>query len=360
MTDAGAAPRGALRGLPGRVGQLLLAPRAALERIDREGGGLRDALWLVALGAVTFRFASLLEALLGLTEPAGGALTRVVGVAASEIRDAAWVVLPAAVIVTLLAGARRDSSKDLELGAACYAPYFAVRAVARAIDAMTGARELSPLATQLPAAAVALVVLVAAVNVARRRGGGFSAPVAVQPRRAALAAGLAIFGVAAVGLAGNAVWATRNLAALMPVRRGQPAPTFTLPRADGTPGKIALAELQGRVVVLDFWATWCPPCLAMLPALHELDTEWRIRGVTFVGVNSDGDISPEALQSFLVQHAVPYAVVVDDGEVGARYKVRALPQLVVVGKDGAVRKTFLGFTSKGAIAQALEEAVAAR
>ena len=62
---------GSLRGLPGRLGQTLLAPRAALERVDREAGGVTDALWLVVLASVTFRFPQLLEAVLGLAIYAG-------------------------------------------------------------------------------------------------------------------------------------------------------------------------------------------------------------------------------------------------------------------------------------------------
>jgi thiol-disulfide isomerase/thioredoxin len=357
--SAASPPAASLRGLPGRVGQLLLAPRAALLRIDREGGALTDALWLVALGIVTFRFAALLEALLGFSDPAGAALSRLALVAAGEIRDAAWVVLPAAVIVTALAGARRDSTKDLELGAACFVPYFAVHGVARALDIVLGGASLGPVASEGPAAVVALVVLIQAVRVARARAGSFPAPVIVQPRRPALLAGLGVIAVAAVGLAGNARFATKNFSALLPVRSGQAAPGFNLARADGTPGAISLDALHGKVVVLDFWATWCPPCLAMLPALHELDAEWKDRGVSFVGINSDGDIAPEALQGFLRQHGVPYPVVIDDGEVGARYKVRSLPQMVVIGKDGSVRKTFVGFTTKASLERALADAVAA-
>jgi thiol-disulfide isomerase/thioredoxin len=368
MTDANVAdaapPRAgflaALRGLPGRVGQLLLSPRAALERVDREGGALTDALWLVALGVLTFRFAALLEALLGFSDPAGDALSRLAMVASGEIRDAAMVVLPAAVAVTLFAGKRRDSTKDLELGAACYAPYFAVRGVARVLDIVAGGASLGPVASHAPAAVVAFGVLVQAVLVARARADGFPAPVIVQPRRNAFAAGLGVVAIALVGLAGNAVYAARNFHALLPVRSGQAAPDFTLARADGTPGSISLSALRGQVVVLDFWATWCQPCVAMLPTLHELDTEWKGKGVSFVGVNSDGYIEPEVLQSFLRQQGVPYPVVIDDGDVGPRYKVRAFPHMVVVGKDGAIRNTFVGFTTKRTLEGALADAVAAR
>jgi thiol-disulfide isomerase/thioredoxin len=358
-TATAAPPRQPLRGLLGRVGQILLAPRAALERIDRQGGGLHDAIWLVALATVTFRFPLLFEALLGLSAPSMDALLRVVSVAANEIVAAAWVVLPASVAITLLAGARRDSSRDLELGAACYAPWFAATSAFRVVEALTGARTWPVWGARAVAIAVTLPAFVCAIIVARRRTGTFPAPVIVSPGRRARLAGLAVAGVAAVALAGNLVWSARHLRALLPVRSGQAAPRFTLARADGQPGEISLAALRGQVVVLDFWATWCPPCLAMLPTLHELHAEWSGRGVTFLGINSDGGIEPEALRAFLREHDVPYPVGIDEGKINGLYKVRSLPTMIIIGKDGAVRGTFVGFTRKGTIANALEDAVAA-
>ena len=348
---------GSLRGLPGRIGQVLLAPRAALARVDREGGGVTDALWLIALATVTFRFPQLFEALLGLSALSLDALLRVVSVAANEIVAAAWVVLPASVVVTLLAGARRDSSRDLELGAACYAPYFAASAAFRVVEALTGGRTWSPLVARVVAAAVALPAFVRAVLVARARTGAFPAPVVVQPGRAAFLAGLALAGVASVGLAGNAVWSARHLRELMPVRSGAPAPAFVLQRVDGQKGAVSLASLRGQVVVLDFWATYCPPCRLMMPILDDLHREWSAKGVAFVGVDSE-DIEPDMLQEFLAQHGIPYPIVADDGTLGANYKVRALPTLIVIGRDGTIRDSFVGFTSKATLTRALSRAAA--
>jgi thiol-disulfide isomerase/thioredoxin len=141
------------------------------------------------------------------------------------------------------------------------------------------------------------------------------------------------------------------------MRRGEPAPAFILPRADGTAGTIALSALRGQVVVLDFWATWCPPCLQMLPILHDLHAEWSGRGVTFVGVNSDGNLTVPELQEFLAQHPASYPIVLDEGDVNRLYKVRALPQLVVIGRDGTIRKTFVGFTTQRTLAHALSDAL---
>jgi thiol-disulfide isomerase/thioredoxin len=345
-----------LRGLPGRIGQILLAPREGLARVDREGGGLNDALWLTALGTLTFRFPSLLEALLGLSALSLDALLRVFSVAANELVGSAWFVLPAAVVVTALAGARRDSSRDLELAGACYAPYFAASAGFRVVEAVTGAQTWPGIVARLVPAAFALPALVRAVVVARARRGAEPAPDVARPVRSAVFAGLAVVGVASVALAGNAVWSSRHLDALMPVRRGALAPDFAVPRVDGRPGTIALASMKGQAVVLDFWATYCPPCRQMMPVLDELHGEWAAKGVSFVGVDSE-DIPPEMLRDFLVEHQIPYPIVADDGALGASYKVRALPTLVVIGKDGTIRDTFVGFTMKSTLTRALERAV---
>jgi peroxiredoxin len=264
------------------------------------------------------------------------------------------------VIITVLAGKTRDSQRDLDLGAACYAPYFAVRAAIRAYQAFAGPSLWPAFFFELPAAVAALVALVFAVRVARARSGAFPAPVIAQPGGTAARIGLVVTLALGVGLAGNIRWASKNLGALLPVRSGQAAPDFALPRADGQAGQVSLSSLRGRVVVLDFWATWCPPCKAMMPTLESLNTEWKDRGVTFVGVNSDGGIAPEDLRAFLTQHGVSYAVVADDEGVANRlYKVRALPTMFIVGKDGHLRETFLGLTRKASIASALEDAIAA-
>jgi thiol-disulfide isomerase/thioredoxin len=127
-----------------------------------------------------------------------------------------------------------------------------------------------------------------------------------RPRGHALSVGFALVAVTSAGLAGNAAWAARHLHTLKPLTHGEPAPDFRLPRGDGKPGTLGLSELRGRVVVLDFWATWCGPCLAMMPKLHELDREWRDRGVSILGVNSDGNIDPAVLSEFLLTHEVSY------------------------------------------------------
>jgi hypothetical protein len=81
--------------------------------------------------------------------------------------------------------------------------------------------------------------------------------------------------------------------------------------------------------------------------------------VTFVGIESDGEqSSPEDVKAFLVEHAIPYPVVHDDGRVNQLYRVRVLPTLVVVGKSGEVRSVFMGLTSESTLRGAIERALA--
>jgi len=79
--------------------------------------------------------------------------------------------------------------------------------------------------------------------------------------------------------------------------------------------------------------------------------------VEFVGINSDGPgVTPEAVLSHLKNHPAPYPIVMDDGEVGGRYNVLALPHMVVLDRQGAVRNVFMGVTTQGELAAALRRA----
>jgi hypothetical protein len=183
-------PATSLRGFPARIGQLVVAPRAGVARVEAEGGGLTDALWLVVLGVVTFRLPELCRVVLAAAGPSSGELMRLVGLFVDETKSAAWVVLPAAVIITVAAGGRRDASRDLDLGAACYAPYFALRAVARLLDGVTGVELLPAAMVDLFSALGAVFVLAHAIRAARTRGNHTPGAVATtEPDRRALLAG---------------------------------------------------------------------------------------------------------------------------------------------------------------------------
>ena len=140
---------------------------------------------------------------------------------------------------------------------------------------------------------------------------------------------------------------------------GRPAPDFSLEVIHrGDPGnRMRLSTLRGKAVLLDFWASWCAPCLQMMPTLHDLYQQWQPRGAEFVGINSDGPgMTAAQVQEFLRAHPAPYPIVLDDADVGDRYQVEALPDLVVIDRGGAIRNVFWGITSKSELSRALESA----
>ena len=124
---------------------------------------------------------------------------------------------------------------------------------------------------------------------------------------------------------------------------GKPAPEFQLKTLSGE--SVSLADLKGQVVVLDFWASWCPPCIESLPHLGKLYSEER-DGVKVFAVNVQEDQAK--VQRFLNSRKIDVPVLLDsEGQVAQKYNVVSIPQTVVIGKDGTVRKVFVGLGDDG-------------
>jgi Peroxiredoxin len=151
---------------------------------------------------------------------------------------------------------------------------------------------------------------------------------------------------------------SHNRDVIAPVGRGVSAPAFVLPRIDGTPGSVALAELRGKVVLLDFWARWCPPCIALASTLHDLYGARRSQGVEFLAISSEGSMVDKAeIQAFLSQNPAPYPNLFDDREVGGLYRVVSLPHLVIIGRDGVIRRVMVGQRRRAEIDAAIQQAL---
>lgn len=121
---------------------------------------------------------------------------------------------------------------------------------------------------------------------------------------------------------------------------GQPAPTFKLDLLDG--GQLDLAALKGqKVVILDFWATWCGPCVRALPILTEVAEAYKDKGVVLFGVNQAE--KEETIRAFLKKRNLKLTVALDrDGEVGRLYGVEGIPQTVLIDKRGIVQAVHVG------------------
>lgn len=142
------------------------------------------------------------------------------------------------------------------------------------------------------------------------------------------------------GLLGWAVW----FAPAQALESGQVAPEIDLPDFTGKP--VRLRELRGKVVLVDFWASWCGPCKEELPLLDKLQRKYAQRGLAVIGVNvDDGEaIAKEFLQNRKLNLSFP---VVNDRkhDVAARYAPGTMPSSFVVDREGRVRHVHSGFRS---------------
>jgi len=133
------------------------------------------------------------------------------------------------------------------------------------------------------------------------------------------------------------------------VLTGRPAADFTLKSLDGEPTQ--LSNLQGKVVVLDFWATWCPPCRAELPSIDKLHAEFAGK-VEFLGVN---DEDSGTVKGFLKKAGYTFPVLMDGKrQVHRTYGIRSIPVLLVIDRRGVIRQHFIGSRTEQALRSAIQ------
>ncbi|MBS1849755.1 MAG: TlpA family protein disulfide reductase [Acidobacteria bacterium] len=123
-----------------------------------------------------------------------------------------------------------------------------------------------------------------------------------------------------------------------PPRIGEPAPDFTVQDSDR---KVTLSELHGQVVVLNFWATWCPPCVEEVPSLVRMQEQLKDKGVIVLGVSLDED--ENAYRKFLKDYNVNFLTVRDvNQKSNALYGTFKFPETYIIDRNGAMRRKFIG------------------
>jgi thiol-disulfide isomerase/thioredoxin len=143
--------------------------------------------------------------------------------------------------------------------------------------------------------------------------------------------------------------------------RSKVPPDFSLPSVAVGPGagkEIRLSSYKGKVVLLDFWATWCGPCRMEIPHFVELQKQYGKKGFTLIGVSLDQQ-GEAVVKPFMQQWKINYPMVIDAaGEVQASYGgIRSIPTTVLIGKNGEVREVFIGYRPKELFEEAIKKAL---
>jgi thiol-disulfide isomerase/thioredoxin len=331
--------------LVARLGLALVRPTAALaiagdrRHTGRSGSDLLAAICVLLL-------ATQLRALVA-AGWLGVSVDAVLGVRAlvqtlsdSIVVDLGFLVVGAAVIYAA-SGPRRELGRAFDLACVAALPLLFVDLAASVV---VYAAELSvPRNVMWLLSSTSYVwtgVLVAlAVRETRRAVASQIGDLAV-PRKA----GWGLVALAAAGIIVQIVWLGRHVDHVRPMTPGDPAPEFSLPRivaTDTLGDNVSLADSRGKVTVIDFWATWCGPCLKALPKLDALAR--RHTDVVVLAINIDDGNEAFALFS---DRKYAMTLLAGDRETSERYGVAAIPHTVVIDREGNVRRVFRGSTTE--------------
>lgn len=126
---------------------------------------------------------------------------------------------------------------------------------------------------------------------------------------------------------------------------GSKAPDFTAKDLQGN--SVKLSELKGKIVVLDFWASWCVPCKKSMPHLIELYNEYKDTSFTIIGVNVDTELKKLREFESDLNTDIPFTLIFDkDSEIPPLYEVEGMPTTVVINKEGIIKYKEVGYTTE--------------
>jgi len=130
------------------------------------------------------------------------------------------------------------------------------------------------------------------------------------------------------------------------------APDFTLSDLEGK--SLTLSEFRGKVIILNFWATWCPPCRREIPDFIDLYRSYKDKGLIILGINLDaGDI--RSVKRFSEEYGINYPVVIGNDSVTQDYGgIRAIPTTFIIDKKGDIREKYVGYQPRATFEKAVK------
>ncbi len=143
-------------------------------------------------------------------------------------------------------------------------------------------------------------------------------------------------------------------ATLSSPREGFTAPDFTLDLLGG--GQVTLSALRGKVVLVNLWASWCPPCRAEMPAIEKVYRSFKSQGLEVLAINATNQDSVSAAAAFIQELGLTFPIPLDrNGEVSARYILRGLPSSYFIDRKGIIRSVVVGGPMSEALIQSKVE-----
>jgi thiol-disulfide isomerase/thioredoxin len=180
------------------------------------------------------------------------------------------------------------------------------------------------------------------------------------PQARARRAGLGVIALGLIVLGLNAISVGKGCNSLRPLHAGEAAPDFEVQSINerGEMGpRFRLSSLQGQVVILDFWATWCGPCRASMPVLEELASRYKDQGLVVLSLNTEGPRLAHDARKMADELSPSVKLLSDNGPVSQLYKVTTIPHMLVIDRAGRVRWVHRGFVSAAGLRDGLDDAI---
>jgi peroxiredoxin len=139
-------------------------------------------------------------------------------------------------------------------------------------------------------------------------------------------------------------------------QKGFLAPDFNLATPKGE--KVTLSNLRGKAVLINIWATWCPPCRAEMPAMESFYQQYKASGLIVLGINATNQDNQLDIVPFVNQYGLSFPILLDEvGELGQKYELRSLPSSYFIDRNGTIAAVVIGGPMSDALLRTNIEAI---